>query len=60
MEKVASKEAVVVTKAINEMLEGWIPYLHTITSDNGKEFAGHKDVAEFLNIDYYFARPYHS
>lgn len=35
-------------------------YLHTITADNGKEFAGHKEVAEFINIDYYFASPYHS
>ncbi len=42
------------------MLEEWIPYLHTITADNGKEFAGHKEVAESLYIDYYFARPYHS
>ncbi len=50
----------VVTAAINELLEEWIPYLNTITADNGKEFAGHKEVAEFLNIDYYFARPYHS
>lgn len=60
MKKVASKEAVVVTRAINSLLEEWIPYLHTITADNGKEFAGHKEVAEFLNIDYYFAHPYHS
>ena len=60
MKKIISKEAVVTTKAINELLEEWIPYLHTITADNGKEFAGHKEVAEFLNIDYYFARPYHS
>lgn len=60
MKKVESKEAAVVTRAINSLLEEWIPYLHTITADNGKEFAGHKEVAEFLNIDYYFARPYHS
>ncbi len=60
MKKVISKEATVVTEAINSLLEEWIPYLHTITADNGKEFAGHKEVANFLNIDYYFARPYHS
>lgn len=60
MRKVASKESEVVTDAINELLEGWIPYINTITADNGKEFAGHKNVAKFLNIDYYFARPYHS
>lgn len=60
MKKVASKEAVVVSKAINELLEDWKPYLHTITADNGKEFAGHKQVAENLAIDYFFAHPYHS
>jgi len=60
MKKVGSKEAVVVTAAINDLLEDWIPYINTITADNGKEFAGHEDVAEQLNIDYYFAHPYHS
>ena len=34
--------------------------LHTITSDNGKEFAEHKAIAEALVVDYYFAHPYHS
>lgn len=33
--------------------------LHTITSDNGKEFAEHKAIAEALGVDYYFAHPYH-
>ena len=60
MKKVDSKEAHIVTAAINELLEDWKPYIHTITADNGKEFAGHEFVAEYLNIQYYFARPYHS
>lgn len=60
MKRVESKQASVVSMAINELLEDWVPYIHTITSDNGKEFAAHKIVAEKLNIDYYFARPYHS
>lgn len=34
--------------------------LHTITSDNGKEFACHERVAAALGVDFYFARPYHS
>ena len=34
--------------------------LHTATTDNGKEFAGHKDFATALGIDVYFAHPYHS
>lgn len=31
---------------------------HTLTLDNGKENAGHKEVARILDIDVYFARPY--
>ena len=60
MQKVPSKEAAVVAKAINQMLEEWMPFTHTITSDNGKEFAAHHLISENLNIDYYFAHPYHS
>lgn len=60
MKKVSSKESAVVTRAINQLLEDWMPYIHTITADNGKEFAGHENVAEQLNIDYFFAHPYHS
>ena len=60
MKKVISKDSTIVSEAINELLEEWIPFIHTMTSDNGKEFAGHKKVAEYLNIDYYFAHPYHS
>jgi IS30 family transposase len=60
IQKVTSKNADVVTLAIIGMLEDWSPYIHTITADNGKEFAGHEAVAEKLSIKYYFAHPYHS
>jgi IS30 family transposase len=60
IKKVASKDAEVVSKTIIEALNDWVPYIKTITADNGKEFAYHKIVSEQLNIDYYFARPYHS
>ncbi|MCP4356130.1 MAG: IS30 family transposase [Proteobacteria bacterium] len=60
MKKVASKESCIVAKAINDLLVEWMPYIHTITSDNGKEFAAHEIVAAELNVDYYFAHPYHS
>jgi len=60
MKKVASKESHIVASAINDLLVGWTPYIHTITSDNGKEFAAHERVASELNVDYYFAHPYHS
>jgi len=31
-----------------------------LTSDNGREFAGHKDIARALDPDFYFAHPYAS
>ena len=30
------------------------------TFNNGKEFAKHPDMADALDMDYYFAHPYHS
>jgi IS30 family transposase len=32
----------------------------TATFDNGKEFAGHQQIARQTNLDIYFARPYHA
>lgn len=32
----------------------------TITSDNGKEFSGHEELAKSLGVRWYFANPYHS
>ncbi|NQY01384.1 MAG: IS30 family transposase [Flavobacteriaceae bacterium] len=60
MVKVFSKKADEITRKAIELLQEWKPYIHTITADNGKEFAGHRTVSEELNIDYYFAHPYHS
>ncbi len=60
MKKTPSKEAKIVQETITELLEDWIPYIFTITSDNGKEFATHQSVAEKLYVDYYFAHPYNS
>ena len=34
--------------------------LHTITGDNGSEFAGHEKIAKALGADFYFAHPYSS
>jgi IS30 family transposase len=33
---------------------------YSLTSDNGKEFALHQEIASHLDIDFYFARPYAS
>jgi IS30 family transposase len=58
MKKIESKDAEIVKKATIELLENWKPFLKTITSDNGKEFAKHELIAQALEIDYYFANPY--
>jgi IS30 family transposase len=34
--------------------------IHTITADNGKEFAKHQEIAKELDISFYFCKPYHS
>lgn len=34
--------------------------VHTITTDNGKEFSQHESVAAKLNAKFFFANPYHS
>lgn len=57
---VKSKNAREVAKAIVNELRPFKQYMHTITSDNGKEFAEHKYISEKLNIDFYFAEPYSS
>ena len=54
--------AKLVTKALKKSL---LPFkekkmLHTFTSDNGKEFAGHAKITKALGGKFFFARPYHS
>lgn len=44
----------------SQLLEPIKDYVHTITSDNGKEFAYHKEVANRLDAGFYFAKPYQS
>lgn len=60
MDKINNKEAATVEAKAIELLKDWKPLLKTITSDNGKEFANHREIAESLDIDFYFAKPYHS
>lgn len=60
MDKVPSKEARQIELKTVELLQDWLPLIQTITSDNGKEFARHQQIAEKLDIDFYFAKPYHS
>ena len=48
--------ASVITKLLNSISDR----VHTITSDNGKEFAHHEVIAQALNCNFYFAHPYSS
>jgi IS30 family transposase len=59
--KVADKSADSVTKATLEAM-GKLPpaKVRTMTFDNGKEFAGFKELECGLGMRSYFARPYHS
>ena len=56
--KVEHKSAEAVKGAIVKMLEPWKEKTHTITSDNGKEFALHQQIAETLDARFFFAHPY--
>jgi IS30 family transposase len=60
IKKLPNKEAAGVRDGLIELLSPNKDHLHTITSDNGKEFSLHEKVAERLSCKYYFARPYHS
>ena len=59
MEKMEfGKQAQGLAKAAIRMLFTYKNTVHTITSDNGSEFAEHELIARKLNTDYYFAHPY--
>ena len=60
MKKVPSKHAYEVTKATLELMRPIQRHTLTITSDNGKEFAYHKQISKALDTDFYFAHPYRS
>ena len=47
-------------EAINRLLMSISDQVHTITSDNGKEFANHEQIAKRLKCDFYFAHAYSS
>ena len=40
------------------LLHPFTNFVHTITGDNGKEFAEHVRIAETLKASFYFAHPY--
>lgn len=57
---VENKTAKDVGDEIIKLLKPYRDLVHTITYDNGNEFAQHKRVNMFLGCESYFAKPYHS
>ena len=57
---VKRRNASAVRQAIVRLLGKMKQRVHTITADNGKEFAEHECIAEQLDARFYFAHPYAS
>jgi IS30 family transposase len=55
-----SKKAHIVASEIVRLLGRYKKHVHTITTDNGLEFAQHQTIAKKLKCDYYFCHPYSS
>jgi IS30 family transposase len=61
MEKLPEeKHAEALAKATVRLLFAYKNTVHTITSDNGSEFAEHEYIAKKLKTNFYFAHPYAS
>lgn len=60
MRRVGDKSAEKTRQVIIELLrQSGLP-VHTLTSDNGTEFADYAQIARALKADFYFAHPYHA
>ena len=61
MEKLPrGKNAKGLAETVIRMLTPYKKWVHTITSDNGTEFAGHKMIAKKLDAQFFFCHPYSS
>jgi len=60
LELLASRAAAPVTEALLRHLGPHRDRVHTMTADNGKEFAGHREVSAGLEAGFCFATPCHS
>jgi len=58
LRKVDRRTAEMVSDAMIDLLQPVAHRVHTITGDNGKEFAEHERIAQELCIDFFFAHPY--
>ena len=55
---VEHKDSFSILRAVVKLLNPLKAVVHTITSDNGKEFADHQLIAKILEALFYFADPY--
>lgn len=55
-----SKKAHIVANEMVRLLGRYKKHVHTITTDNGLEFAQHQTIAKKLKCNYYFCHPYSS
>lgn len=60
LQKLDAVTANATSQAMVSKLRPYRNWVHTITADNGKEFAGHQFVARKLKTEFYFAKPYHA
>ena len=61
MEKLPhGKEAKELAKLVTDLLFAYKNHVHTITGDNGTEFADHQTIAEKLKTKFFFTHPYAS
>ena len=60
LRKVERATAEAVKAAMVTLLKPHAAKVRSITADNGKEFAGHQEIAHSLQGDFYFAHPYSS
>ena len=58
LRKVDRRTAELVSEVVIDLLHPVADRTHTITGDNGKEFADHDRIAQELGIDFFFAHPY--
>ena len=56
--KVSQRTAQAVRQQVCRLLLPIKDKVHTLTSDHGKEFADHEQIAELLQLQFYFAHPY--
>jgi transposase, IS30 family len=60
LHKLQAATAELTSRAIITKLRRHSSRVHTITADNGKEFALHQHIAMRLGAQFYFAKPYHA